>query len=178
MSIPQGTSDDIRTPENHSAHAALLVVAAVVTIISIVSLHRLERFDRFIWLAGQVWSGMIWAWPISLPIECVAAVSFFLVYTDERLQFRPLLWLLPGVLVPLLQLVWGAVFKHTVMETFEPWHLYGLHLLLSLNFLLAIVAVVKNRGQRVFVSAVVSLLLLWSLFCGFISGMSVTGDWI
>jgi len=125
----------------------------------------------FIWLAEQAFDGILYVWPVSLILIVLLCLSLFLDISKQRLRLTDF-----PCLYPLLGTV-TILGMGTVYEKDE--HLYYLpYVGFVFCLLLAVFVVIKLR--RIWKTALaISLCILWySLLCGFVSVMSITGDWL
>lgn len=134
----------------------------------------MEEIEYFIWLAGEGFGGFInggklFVFPSLLVLLCIA-----MAFDVGRKQLRPADFYI--CLMPLLAtvaiLVCGVVFRARPEYGFLP--LSGLVLCLGL----CTFSVIKLR--RIFGTVfMVSALILWyTLWCGFIVGMSIADNWV
>lgn len=135
----------------------------------------MDRFWGLLFQAAQI---LIFAWPVSVPLAAWLCVAYRNASIVGPLENRQLFWLVPLIEIPISMLVWGAVFAHSHGREYFQWQLTVVHGAFLATIAFSLVAVVANRGRRLFVSAVVLLLLLFGLSCCFTAGCSITVDWL
>jgi hypothetical protein len=125
------------------------------------------------WLGKQAAGGLTYLWPVTLVLSVLVGAALFWDFSYTRLKFgrRSLFLLLPSM---------GIVFTLLVGTLFErqPSLVYLAYVGFGAGVLLAVVAAfVLRPAWRSSIS--ISLTLLWySLWCWFVSVMSITGDWL
>lgn len=133
----------------------------------------MNRISNIAWLAGQAASGLTQVFPITLFLALLAGCGFAWDISHKRLRLGIRLWylLLPGVGALLILLV-GTLFEQQSWLSFLPV------VLLVVGVILSLVTVARLRPAWM-TSISVSLCFLWySLWCCFVAGMSITGDWL
>lgn len=165
------------------APRAVAVVSVLLIAVSVSSVVFTGKFEYFIWLTSQAFSLVIWLWPVTYGLTIAAVCSLLSIDRDE-FNARSLLFLLPLIGFPFVILAWGAVFTHSLgdeypfIEPYPSWQLHAVHLMWLVNLPLAILAVVFNAGQRMFVAFAAAFLFLVTSSSTLTAVMSVTGDWL
>jgi hypothetical protein len=133
----------------------------------------MNHASYFFWLAGQAFGGVIYFWPVSLVLSAALIASMAMDVKRGRMKAnRRIAWLAMPMLGTILMLVVGVVFEKREAMAFLPY------VVLAIVFALCVWTVYKSRGFRI-TAAAVSLQILWlSLWCGFVTVMSITGDWL
>lgn len=134
----------------------------------------------FCFLAGQVWSGMSWYFPVTIGLGILVLASAVHVHAGKKTAMRTseLIVLLPFT-TPFFLLVWGTVMRHQDGQTLAPyWPTVVAEILLLTHFPLAGIAIWKGKGVRLLAGAN-SLFAGWCAFWAYSTAvMAVTGDWI
>lgn len=134
-------------------------------------------------LAEQAFSVLYYYWPVTLVLVIlfIIALTFKSPFVGSRTRFcrRHLLVFLPLVLT-LLIIVLGVVMEHpSDSPNLAPgWPSYVLLALLIIQLATSIWVIWLMKGYRLFSIFTVVLELWFALACAFITGMSVTGDWL
>lgn len=136
-----------------------------------------DSLGRFFDLLSQATPGLVFAWPVSVPVAMWMLVSFAGVKKRNELQAPQLLLLVPLIVVPLAMLVWGAVFEYRRGHLIQWWQEYTLRWTLFADLFASGIVVWANRGRRSFVAAVAIMLFLYALFCAFTASCAITGNW-
>jgi hypothetical protein len=140
----------------------------------------------FLWLLPQTEDGLLYFWPITAGLLCLAAVAVLLSFRTAAPRMRGG-WLLQFVpfSAPFIILALGTIY---VCENCSPSslgqgirHVWALHALDALLFaqLAGAVALVWLATGRRWTAAIIQMLALWcSFWASFIAGMSIAGDWL
>ena len=136
----------------------------------------------FWWLARQAAGGLLVVWPVTLGILVWIAfgIRTFVSKSNPLPLSNWLLQLVP-IVFPLCILALGAVFACPNCTPFfhrRHWAGYAVDALTFGQLVSAVWLVNRTRGARSLSSALQALFLWYSLWAGFISGMSISGDWI
>jgi hypothetical protein len=127
----------------------------------------------YLWLGDQALSGLTYAWPVSLLVLALLLAAVIADVSRQRFSVgvRSFCLFLPLVGTCLV-LASGALLEKKQHLFFLPYVGLGACVVLSG------IAVFQNRKMWMTASAI-SLCVLWySLWCGFVSVMSITGDWL
>jgi len=141
------------------------------------------RLQYTAWLAEQAMSALRYYWPVTLLLVAglivTLAVRSPLVGSGSQFRLRHLLVLSP-LAVTLLILAWGAMMEHPITSpSLAPsWPSYVVLALLIVQLLVRIWVVCLMKGYRWFSAFAVALEQWFGLWCAFVAGMSVTGDWL
>jgi hypothetical protein len=136
--------------------------------------HATRALSGAIWIAGQSVTGGLGWFALALSIPLVALMIWR--FPADRSTRRRLPWIAILPAPWLFCATWGAWFWPTAPNpTWVGWPLVGA-LLLHLALILALA--IGLRGSRVVAVAFGVGNLYLTLWCGFIAGMAVTGDWI
>jgi len=125
------------------------------------------------WLAGQAAEGLTAFWPVTFILALLAGGAVLNDFWGSRLKLeRRLIYLfLPAISFVMILLV-GSFFEQRPRLHYFPYIGFGAGVVLAV-----ISAVVLKRAWMS--SIAISLCFLWySLWCGFVSIMSITGDWL
>lgn len=129
--------------------------------------------QQLVFLAEQAWGAVAYMWPVSLGLLILAVAAVLADVIRKRIQVSRSIALLALPLCgPVAILVVGVLFEmHDTMESLPLF-------ILAVVFVLC--AWIVYRLRKSWMTAVAcSLLVLWcSLCCAFVSGMSITGDWL
>ena len=134
---------------------------------------EMNGFAYTVWLAGQAADGLTMLWPVTFLLPVLAGGAVLWDVWGARLKFgRRMLYLLLPVIGVVTILLMGSLFENHPGLVCLPYVGVGTALVL------AIVSTVVLRPAWMS-SITVSLCLLWySVWCGFVSLMSITGDWL
>ena len=126
-----------------------------------------------LWLADQALGGLRYAWPITIGLVVlgVAAITVDILRRKTSSSRRLASLLLPFVGTVVI-LASGSIFRERESFYFFPY--LGLALCVGL----AIFAVFRCRPMWMTAASVSLCTVWWSLWCAFVSVMSITGDWI
>ena len=124
---------------------------------------------------------MLYCWPVTLPLVIGFCVVNFLnsPFRNSPFTKNHLLVFVP-LIIPLLILLWAIIMHHPIhSQGLAPaWPTYVVFALLIIQLIVSIGIIYLMKGYRWF-SIFAALLEFWfGLICGFIAGMSVTGDWL
>jgi len=132
-------------------------------------------FDT-VWLVMMAGSVLRYYWPVTVSLIAAVAVAGFC--NRSRFQRWHLLIFAP-LFVTFLIVVWGSIMKHDDSQGLaSSWPGLVIYALLVIQLLTSIGVVFAMKGHRWFATFVVLLELWIGLACAFVSGMSVTGDWL
>jgi hypothetical protein len=144
------------------------------------------RLRYFLWLLRQTEDGLLYFWPITAGLLCLAAVALL---RSRRPPAAPLRggWAVQFVpfCAPLIILALGTIY---VCESCSPsslgqgvrhvWALHALDAVLFAQVAGALTLVWLARGRR-WTASIIQALALWCTFwASFIAGMSIAGDWL
>ncbi len=129
--------------------------------------------SHFFWLTGQALNGVAYLWPVSLGLFATLVASVAMDIKHRRIEVdRRLTWLAMPMVGTILMLIVGVAFERKATMAFLPY------VVLVIIVALCVWTVYRSRGFRI-TAAAVSLQILWlSLWCGFVTVMSITGDWL
>lgn len=177
---PYATSSPRREPSRTQAPLALSFTVAVGAplLINFAVLIATGNTDTFFRLLQQAAPWLIFAWPLTAPLLLWLHYAANDAWTRDQLNSLSLLWIVPLIITPIAMLTWGAVFAHPRGVGFMRWHLIPLQWAFYSTFLFAALCVLFNKGRRGFVASLSGLLIVFSFFCSFTAGSSVTGDWL
>jgi hypothetical protein len=134
---------------------------------------QMNLLRYFAWLAGQAFDGLLYGWPISVCLIVVLATAMLIEVRSERLIGGS--WI-AEIAVPFAGPIYILICGTLLQKQRELWILP--YVGVALTFALAAVCVYRCRAFWK-TAAAISLCSLWfSLWCGFISVMSITGDWM
>jgi len=133
----------------------------------------MDHISNFIWLMKQASDGLFYGWPITIGLLVFTLYVFASAIKQKREAFIKILKFLPLPLVgTVLILISGIAFEE------EPKYTFVVHTAFWATVLIAVILVYKALDTRK-VALATSLLIVWySFWCWFVSGMSVTGDWL
>jgi hypothetical protein len=135
----------------------------------------------FVWLALQALSGLLVMWPVTLVLLTCIAISTLQAARRSLLTRKTLLWsLVPGV-IPIVILLWGVIFQNegpSVLAVPISWEMGPIVLLFLFSIAIGVYVTWRAEHIRLLVASTSALFCLFALSAGFLSGMSVTGDWI
>ena len=140
----------------------------------------------FLWLLRQTEDGLLYFWPVTAGLLCLAAVGLLLSLRTPAPRMRGG-WLLQFVpfCAPIAILALGTIY---VCENCSPsslgqgirhvWALHALDAILFAQLGMAAMLVWLAAGRR-WAASIVQALALWcSVWASFIAGMSIAGDWL
>jgi hypothetical protein len=140
-----------------------------------------EVFEHFLRLAGETFDP-------STPLAIIAVVAVLglagAAYHRRSLRMADAVRAGLLCLLPVTILAWGTVREHTTSHgdrSVQNWlesDFYVLHGLVAVSVVLLGVAVWRSPGRRAFMIAVSTLVLWWVFMAWFVSGMSISGDWL
>lgn len=127
----------------------------------------------FFWLIEQASGGLFYIWPVTLGILIFAIVAFIFVLKTQKEAFQKNYKFLP---VPLI----GTVIILLVGVLFEKKENFIFTTYFAIGFTVLLAGISIYKSKNIWPIAVTSsLLILWfSFWCWFVSGMSITGDWL
>lgn len=157
---------------------ALAISIGIPLVINFAVLISTGTTGRFFWLLQQAAPLLIIAWPLTLPLLIWLHFTHKDAKSCDQLSSRRLIWIVPLIVIPVTMLTWGAVFAHPRGRGFMRWHLVPLQWAFYSTVVLAVLAVLFNKGRRGFVASLSLLLIVFSFSCSFTAGSSVTGDWL
>jgi len=143
----------------------------------------MERIEYAIWLARQAMDGLFYFWPITLTLVVGIVVTFAMkppfVGSDIKFRSRHLFVLLPLATTSLI-LVLGTVMEHssTSQNPASRWPSYAVLALFGVQLLISIWIVWLMKGYRWFSAFAVALQQWFALWCVFVAGISIAGDWL
>ena len=125
------------------------------------------------WLGSLAFSGIIYYWPITLLLLAFVVSSGLFAARKHSLNFGKiyLLLFIPFLSSPVLWIL-GAYFRE------QPQCLKFIQATFIAFIATSVVLIALSKAARLFVTAVVLLLLWGGLMSAFVAGMSVTGDWL
>jgi hypothetical protein len=134
----------------------------------------------FFWLADQAFSGLVFAWPITMiQLACVAA-TVVVAIRRHRLSPSDAAWSVFPMVVPLTLLAWGVLFQNTGLdENLElTWQAKAVYGLLLMQLPVAALAIWRAANARLVAVATAAFISHYSVWAAFVAGMSVTDDWL
>lgn len=141
----------------------------------------MNAVEYFIWLTGQTISVLLYFWPVTLLLGAAVVFTTIRVTLRSMLFPKALAWsLLPSV-VPVAILLWGVVFERQgpgVLVRLLSWEMAPILTLIAMSIAVGAYATWKAMGCRWMVASTSAMFVWFSLAAGFLSGMSVTGDWL
>lgn len=135
------------------------------------------------WLGGQALSALEHFWPLTVGLSLVAILvaARCLHVEEKRTPVLRVLWTLLPFVLPILILAWGSLQRYSgPVGTISPdrWQGYVVWALVLAHIPLCGLLVRKLRGLQ-WVAVANSALAIWcSWWVGFVSVMSITGDWV
>lgn len=134
----------------------------------------------FFWLAEQAFSGLVFAWPITVILLALVVATFIAAMRRRRLALNNAAWSLLPIVVPFTLLTWGVVFKQTGLdENLElTWQAKALYVLLVGQIPVAVLAIWRAVNARLLAAATAAFISHYSVWAAFVAGMSVTDDWL
>jgi hypothetical protein len=134
----------------------------------------------FFWLAEQAFSGLLFAWPITVILLALVAATFIAAIGKHRLAVSNAAWSLLPIVVPLTLLAWGVVFKQTGLDANLnlTWQAKAVYVLLVGQIPVAVLAIWRAVNARLLAAATAAFISHYSVWAAFVAGMSVTDDWL
>jgi hypothetical protein len=138
----------------------------------------------FLWLFSMSWSLAAYAWPVTLVLLAPLgfAIHDLLRYHRESRWTIPWVGLAPGVIVPLLLLLYGTIWSaqgtNWTPRTGAEWSLWITLTLLVVQLVLLFRLTRRAGNGAPLVRAIGYLQFWWTLGVAFVAGMSITGDWL
>jgi len=132
------------------------------------------------WLAEQAFSGLLYAWPLTLAILILAVFGGFIALGSNRVNWRRFVIVAVFVwLFPILILGAGSVWANAQEYPSEStWRSTIVVATVGIHALVVLVSIVVSRGARTFMAGISLMALFFSLSCWFVSAMSIANDWI
>ena len=140
----------------------------------------------FLWLLRQTEDGLLYFWPVTAGLLCLAAVGLLFSLRTPAPRMRggwPLQFV--AFFAPFVILALGTIY---VCENCSPsslgqgirhaWALHALDAILFAQLGVAMMLVWLARGRRWAASSVQALALWCTFWASFIAGMSIAGDWL
>lgn len=126
--------------------------------------------DEFLGLSGDVLDGLLYTWPITL-LLILLVIAAGVVGIKRGANARQLCTPFAPLVAPVVLLVFGVMFGNTGNDQI----LYGA----VFGFLfLAVYAIWKAQGMRLYALAAVSLIAHITFWSAFVAAMSISGDWL
>jgi len=166
------------SPTVHRISFWFAVTLSASAIAGAVVLLATNSLGRFFDLFSQATPGLVFAWPVSVPVAIWMFVSFVDVKKRNELDDPQLLLLVPLIAIPFAMLIWGAVFEYRPRHSIQWWQENTLRWTLFVDLFASGIVVWANRGRRSFVAAVAIMLFLYALSCAFTASCAITGDWL
>ena len=139
----------------------------------------------YFWLAEQATGGMHIFWPNFFWLVFIGVllmIVFTLIGAVLRHDFTAhnLLWSFVPIVVPLVIIAWGVIFKNTgyVVRLEWPWQANALYGLFFLQIPVSAIAVWRAVHVRLFALSISAVVSHYSIGAWFVAAMSITGDWI
>jgi len=115
---------------------------------------------------------------VALLVGLVVSAAFGFPFRPSLFRRQYLVVLAPA-LFSLLTFLWGILMAHDDPYSLAPtWPVAVLWVLLILQCVASIIVVIFMKGYRWLSFFAVALQVWLGLFVTFVSGMSVTGDWV
>ena len=129
----------------------------------------MKPIQHFAWLAVQASDGLVYIWPVSVALFILLGVALFI--DKKNLQRADFACLYPFLGTATILTI-GTVLENTGKYYYFPYAGFVFCVLLSVYVIV--------RLRRIWMTALTtSLFILWySLWCGLVSVMSITGDWM
>jgi hypothetical protein len=126
-------------------------------------------------LISQALPGVVIIPFVSIPLWSMLFVGIFrLIKSSTALSKRFYSYIAAGVILPVIISLIGALF----FDTDSKLALNVVAGVLGLNLLLLCYGIYQEKNHRLLTLACGGLLLTWSLFTAFVTGMSIVNDWI
>lgn len=142
-------------------------------------------WPNFLWLTREAADGLLFGWPITAALSAWLVLGVKRVVANAKVTPRGgWLFQLAPVVVPICILTLGTVFAcHTCASERGPsvrhhWATRAVDGLTLLQLAGAIWLVRVAPGARILSAALQAMFLWWSFWAGFMSYMSISGDWI
>lgn len=165
---------DTRRPTTHLFLMATAGPIAVLFLMHVIT----GTFSKFAWLFVQAAPWMLFAGPISIPACIWLCYAYKNAVRHDQLQSRWLLSMAPLVVIPIAMISWGTFFANPRGRGFIRWQLTVVHAAFVSTVAISALSIMLNSGRRSLVAAVAVLSIVFSFFCAFVAGQSVTGDWM
>lgn len=133
----------------------------------------MDSLRYFGWLASEAFGGLLYLWSVSAGLLAILAAAVFVEGRSGRLRISDRIGFLALPFVgAVFILACGALFERQA----ELWPLP----FAGLGFSFALAGLCVFRRRDIWMTAsTVSLCSLWySLWCSFVSAMSISGDWL
>ena len=133
----------------------------------------------FLWLAQQAFSGLVFAWPLTVATFLLVIVAAGFRFNRRQQAKARLAWLIGPVAIPAVILLWGTVFRETGQSGRElAWQVQTIYVLLFAQLLAAGIATWCAKIFRFLVFAVSIFVTHYCFWSAFVAAMSVTNDWL
>lgn len=138
----------------------------------------MNLFKQFFWLFTQVYSALRHYWYINCIILAVIAVTiFFRINNVKQITINQLVFLIVQFIFPIIVLLWGAIFTeaksmYIILSNF----LIYFTLIIALIYLIFLLR--KIPTNKILVLSIFLLQAWLTLITLFISGMSISGNWL
>ena len=149
--------------------SSVLVTCALFFVFN--AIYKRGVLKQCMWLAEQAFDGVLYCWPVTALLAALMTSAVVCDYRKKLLRVGDMKCLFP-LLGTAVIVYSGAYFANDVSYDWMPF--VGL----AIFTILTVYTIIRLKRIWKTVSAVSTLILWYSLWCLFVSGMSIAGDWM